>query len=131
MAKQKIANVKAGAAVGDEKKLSRAERKKKERTQKNKQRGGPVKASKNIDKVNVYKFKRQRNSFNSCLDRIDRHNFPVQLEYQGEIEAQQRDGVYDKDKLKEGYYYDVNCCRPYSKYKDTIDTLISIVLNSN
>lgn len=79
--------------------------------------------------INVYKFKRPRNSFNSCLDRIDRHNFPVQLEYQGEIEAQQRDGVYNPEKLKEGYYIDAHCPRPYSKYKDAIEEVANIILN--
>ena len=50
--------------------------------------------------------------------RIDRHNFPVQLEHESEINAQIRDGIYNKQLLKEGYYIDANCCRPYSKYKD-------------
>tara|TARA_B110000495_G_scaffold93146_1_gene80496 strand:- start:1786 stop:3237 length:1452 start_codon:yes stop_codon:yes gene_type:complete len=82
-------------------------------------------------KIEVHKLKRGYESDWYVSNRIERGNFPIELEWPGEIAHQQKYGVYDIDKLKEGYYYDVNCCRPYSKYKDTIDTLISIVLNSN
>lgn len=32
--------------------------------------------------------------------RINRHNFPVTLKYTDDINAQEREGVYDLDKLK-------------------------------
>jgi hypothetical protein len=80
--------------------------------------------------VEVLKLRRGYTSPWKADRRIDRHNFPVKLEYQNEIEAQLRDGVYQIDLLKKGYYIDVNCCRPYIKYKQSIDDLIDIVFGN-
>ena len=63
--------------------------------------------------------------------RIERHNFPVELKFSGEIEAQRRYGTYDEKKLEEGYYIDVNCCRPYNEYKNEIDRVVEIALKIN
>jgi len=81
--------------------------------------------------VEVNKLKRGFTSPWKADRRIDRHNFPVQLEHESEINAQIRDGIYNKQLLKEGYYIDANCCRPYSKYKDEIDKLVNIVLKND
>jgi hypothetical protein len=81
--------------------------------------------------VEVNKLKRGYTSPWKADRRIDRHNFPVQLEHESEINAQIIDGIYDKQLLKEGYYIDVNCCRPYSRYKSAIDELIDIILIDN
>ena len=75
--------------------------------------------------IEVHKLKRGYTSPWIADRRIDRGNFPVQLEWEGEIEFQNKYGVYDEQKLREGYYIDVNCCRPYSKYKDDIDKLVN------
>ena len=81
--------------------------------------------------VEVHKLKRGYTSPWIADRRIDRGNFPVQLEWEGEIEFQNKYGVYDEQKLRDGYYIDVNCCRPYSKYKDDIDKLVNIVLKND
>jgi len=79
--------------------------------------------------VEIHKLKRGYTSPWKASRRIDRHNFPVELKHPNEIEAQLRDGIYDVDLLKDGYYIDVNCCRPYAEYKQVIDDLIYTVLN--
>jgi predicted O-methyltransferase YrrM len=79
--------------------------------------------------VEVHKLKRGYTSPWIADRRIDRGNFPVQLEWEGEIEFQNKYGVYDEQKLRDGYYIDVNCCRPYSKYKNEIDKLVEIIRN--
>lgn len=81
--------------------------------------------------VEVNKLIRGHSSPWKANRRIDRHNFPVQLEYQNEIDAQLRDGVYQTDLLEQGYYIDVNCCRPYSKYRDEIDKIVNITLDND
>ncbi len=79
--------------------------------------------------VIVHKLKRGYTSPWIADKRIERHNFPIQLEWENEIENQKKFGVYDELKLINGYYIDVNCCRPYSKYKNEIDKLVNMVLN--
>ena len=81
--------------------------------------------------VEVHKLKRGYTSPWIADRRIDRGNFPVQLEWEGEIEFQNKYGVYDEQKLKDGYYIDANCCRPYSKYKDEIDKVVDIIIKGN
>jgi len=81
--------------------------------------------------IEVHKLKRGYTSPWIADRRIDRGNFPVQLEFEGEIEFQNKYGVYDEQKLRDGYYIDVNCCRPYYKYKDDIDKLVNIVLKND
>ena len=81
--------------------------------------------------IEVHKLKRGYTSPWIADRRIDRGNFPVQLEWEGEIEFQNKYGVYDEQKLRDGYYIDANCCRPYSKYKDEIDKLVNIVLKND
>jgi hypothetical protein len=81
--------------------------------------------------VEIYKLKRGYTSPWIADKRIDRHNFPVELEFEGEKENQKKFGVYDEEKLRQGYYIDVNCCRPYSKYKSEIDNLVNLVLKPN
>ena len=63
--------------------------------------------------------------------RVERHNFPVNLKELKEIEAQKRDGIYCPDKLKEGFYIDVHCPRPYNEYQKEINDLISTVCMEN
>ena len=60
--------------------------------------------------------------------RINRHNFPVKLKYQNEIDSQKRDGLYNLNLLREGYYIDAHCPRPYSEYKNEIDYFVEEVL---
>ncbi len=79
--------------------------------------------------IKIHKLKRGYTSPWLADKRIERHNFPVTLEAEGEIEYQEKYGIYDIKKLKDGYYIDVNCCRPYSKYKKEIDKIVDIVLN--
>jgi hypothetical protein len=81
--------------------------------------------------VEVNKLKRGYTSPWIANRRIDRGNFPVQLEFEGEIEMQKKYGIYDEQKLRDGYYIDVNCCRPYSKYKNEIDKIVNLVLDLN
>jgi len=78
--------------------------------------------------IEVHKFKRGYTSPWIADRRIERHNFPVELEWEGERENQKKFGIYDEEKLKNNYYIDVNCCRPYSKFKDVIDHLVNLVL---
>ena len=59
----------------------------------------------------LIKLKRNVKSKFITPNRIERHNFPVQLKWEGEIEQQKLYGTYDKEKLKNGEYYDVNCVR--------------------
>jgi len=61
--------------------------------------------------------------------RINRHNFPVILNNNLEITAQLNDGVFDWEKLKNGYYIDAHCPRPYIEYKKVIDNLVEISLS--
>jgi hypothetical protein len=79
--------------------------------------------------IEVHKFKRGYTSSWIADRRIERHNFPVELEFEGEKENQKKFGIYDEEKLKNGYYIDVNCCRPYSKFKDAIDHLVDLVIS--
>lgn len=81
--------------------------------------------------IEVHKLKRGYTSPWIANRRIDRHNFPVELEWEGEKENQKKFGIYDEEKLKNGYYIDVNCCRPYSKYKEEIDRIVDLVLKHN
>ncbi len=81
--------------------------------------------------VEVHKLKRGYTSPWIADRRIDRGNFPVQLEWEGEIEFQKKYGIYDEQKLRDGYYIDVNCCRPYSKYKNEIDKIVNIILDND
>jgi hypothetical protein len=81
--------------------------------------------------VEVHKLKRGYTSPWIADRRIERHNFPVNLEWEAERQNQKKFGVYDEEKLRNGYYIDVNCCRPYTKFKNEIDHLINIVLLSN
>ena len=81
--------------------------------------------------IEVHKLKRGYTSPWIADRRIDRGNFPAQLEWEGEIEFQNKYGVYDEQKLKDGYYIDVNCCRPYSKYKQEIDKVVDIIIKGN
>jgi hypothetical protein len=78
--------------------------------------------------VTVHKLKRGYTSPWIADNRIERHNFPVELEWESERNAQAIHGFYDEEKLKQGYYFDVNCCRPYSRYKEAIDNVINVVL---
>ena len=80
--------------------------------------------------VEIIKLKRGHYSKFLTPRRIERHNFPVKLKWDGEIENQEKYGVYDLDKLKNGYYIDVNCVRPYSEYKEAIDDVINIILEN-
>lgn len=80
--------------------------------------------------VEVHKLKRGFTSPWLANKRINRHNFPVDLPYSNEVEMQKKDGIYDIEKLRSGYYIDANCCRPYSKFKHAIDDLIGIILEN-
>jgi hypothetical protein len=76
--------------------------------------------------VKVHKLIRNYSSPWKAEKRIDRHNFPVNLKIENEINAQLRDGIYDFELLTNGYYIDVHCPRPYSEYKDEIDKIVGI-----
>ena len=79
--------------------------------------------------INIIKLKRGFTSPWIADKRIDRHRFPVNLEWQGEIEAQQKDGIYNFNNLKSDGIIDMNCPRPYSKYKGAIEEAANIILN--
>jgi hypothetical protein len=80
-------------------------------------------------KVKIHKLKRGFLSPFICSQRIERHRFPVQLEWKGEIEAQQRDGIYNFNNLESDGIIDINLPRPYSKYKNAIEEVANIILN--
>lgn len=80
--------------------------------------------------VEIIKLKRGHYSEFLTPRRIERHNFPVNLIWGGEIKNQQKYGTYDLEKLKKGFYIDVNCVRPYSDYKNAIDEVVQIVLDN-
>ncbi len=80
--------------------------------------------------VKIHKVKRHYTTPWLAERRIDRHNFPCNLLYQNEIEAQKKYGFYDLEKLKNGYYIDAHCPRPYKDYKDEIDFLIETILKT-
>lgn len=80
--------------------------------------------------VEIVKLRRGHYSNFLTPRRIERHNFPVDLIWDGEIENQKKYGTYDVEKLKNGFYVDVNCVRPYSNYKSAIDDVIDIVLTN-
>jgi hypothetical protein len=77
--------------------------------------------------VNVVKLVRNYTTPWKAEKRINRHNFPVILKHEVEIEAQKRDGVYSLDKLKSDFYIDAHCPRPYVEYKNEIDKLVEII----
>jgi hypothetical protein len=79
--------------------------------------------------VNVVKLVRNYTTPWKAEKRIDRHNFPVILKHCGEIELQKKDGFYNLDKLKLGFYIDAHCPRPYNEYKNEIDKLVEIINN--
>lgn len=81
--------------------------------------------------VEVHKLVRGYTSPWIADRRIERHNFPIELKWDGEIENQKRFGVYDIEKLRRGYYIDVNCVRPYDQYKEVIDEVVDIVLSNH
>ena len=83
----------------------------------------------NIHGVEIHKFKRGYSSPWKAEKRINRHNFPVILNNNLEITAQLNDGVFDWEKLKNGYYIDAHCPRPYIEYKKVIDNLVEISLS--
>lgn len=80
--------------------------------------------------VEIVKLKRGHYSEFLTPRRIERHNFPVELKWDGEILNQEKYGCYDVEKLKKGYYIDVNCVRPYSEYKEAIDNVVNIVIEN-
>jgi len=80
--------------------------------------------------VEIIKLKRGHYTEFLTPRRIERHNFPVELKWDGEIENQKKYGVYDIEKLKQGFYIDVNCVRPYSDYKEAIDEVVNIILGN-
>lgn len=79
--------------------------------------------------VEIIKLKRGHYSNFLTPRRIERHNFPVDLVWDGEIENQKKYGIYDLEKLKNGYYIDAHCPRPYIEYKKVIDNLVEIALS--
>jgi hypothetical protein len=78
--------------------------------------------------VKIHKLVRNYNSPWRAEKRIDRHNFPVELKIENEINAQIKDGLYDLELLRNGYYVDVHCPRPYCDYKAEINKVVEISL---
>jgi len=88
--------------------------------------------SKKISETNIDVVKLKRDCYSpwKTPHRINRHHFPVNLFYNNEIEAQQRDGVYDIEKLKRKFYYDADFPRPYKNYKDEIDKFVNLIFDT-
>ena len=80
--------------------------------------------------VNIIKLIRNWSTPWKAEKRIDRHNFPTTNLNSILKDAQKRDGVYDLDKLKSGYYIDAHCPRPYKDYKKEINELVDMVLSN-
>lgn len=77
------------------------------------------------DNLKIEKLKRDRIKPFITRDRIERHNFQTKLELQNEVEAQKKYGTYDKELLKNGYYKDMHCPRPFHVYKKEILEIIN------
>ena len=77
--------------------------------------------------VNVVKLVRNYTTPWKAEKRIDRHNFPTTNLNSILMDSQKRDGIYDINKLKSGYYVDAHCPRPYNDYKKEINELVEII----
>lgn len=65
-------------------------------------------------------------------NRIEKYNFPVDFRANEEMkETNLRLGSYDKKKLKEGYYIDCHCVRPYGWYDKEIWEIANLVIEKN
>ena len=81
--------------------------------------------------IKVEKLVRGYNSEWKCNGRIERHRFPVELSFTNEIKAQKKEGVYDFKNLKKDKIIEINLPRPYSKYKQSIDEVIRLIVETN
>jgi len=83
----------------------------------------------------IHKLKRGYTTPWIADNRIERHNFPVELEWEGERQNQEKFGVYDINKLKEGYYYDLELTSSGATiYKDKVfctDQTVNQATNSH
>jgi len=80
--------------------------------------------------VKIEKLVRGYESPWKCLKRIERHRFPVRLEFKNEIDAQKIEGVYDFNNFEKDNIVEINCPRPYSKFKEVIDSIINLVIST-
>lgn len=78
--------------------------------------------------VKINKVKRKYTTPWIAERRIDRHNFPIKVENDDYTKMQKKYGIYDIEKLKNGFYIDAHSIRPYLKYKKEIDELLTYVL---
>ena len=81
--------------------------------------------------INIVKLVRGYSSPWKCDKRLERHRFPVQLNWESEIKSQKEDGVYNIDDIINKKYVELNCPRPYSQYKEEIDKIVNIIIMNN
>ena len=81
--------------------------------------------------INVVKLTRGYKSPWRCEKRLERHKFPVKLNWESEIQAQKEEGVYNIGDILNKKYVEINCPRPYNQYKQEIDKVVDIIIKSN
>lgn len=85
-----------------------------------------------IDIHNFIKLKRGYEENFLVKDRIEKYNFPVEYRVNEEMRLSNiRLGNYDVEKLKQGYYVDCHCVRPYGFYEKEIWDVANIVVNQS
>lgn len=85
-----------------------------------------------FDNYEIHKLKRGFGDNYYIPTRIEKYNFPV--DYRGNEEMRitnSRVGNYDPEKLKENYYIDCHCVRPYGWYKQEIWDVADIAIENN
>lgn len=85
-----------------------------------------------FDNYQIHKLKRGFEDNYYIPTRIEKYNFPV--DYRGNEEMRitnSRIGNYDLGKLKENYYIDCHCVRPYGWYKQEIWDVADIAIENN
>lgn len=86
-------------------------------------------------KINSYNFVKMVRGYEENFlikDRIEKYNFPVEYTTNEEMrQTNKRLGSYDVKKLKEGYYIDCHCVRPYGFYENEIWKVADIVINQH
>ncbi len=83
------------------------------------------------EKYEFHKLKRGYKDGFHLPTRIEKYNFPVDYRANEEMrENNKKLGNYDKDKLKQGYYIDCHCVRPYGWYSEQIWEVANIVMGN-
>lgn len=85
--------------------------------------------NKNYEKYEFHKLERGYQENFYVPTRIEKYNFPVDFRDNEEMRLTNlRIGNYDKEKIKNGYYIDCHCVRPYGWYDKEIWEIANIVI---